>query len=112
MSGAKLILKNPRNGSIKTAPIGFSWTILFFGFLVPLYRKEWFWTILTLILQVITLGVAAIPLAFCYNKIYIRRLINKGYTYFSRSGNISPEKMDKYLHLQKKVFEKAFAPRF
>ena len=38
MAGANLIFKNPRTGIIKIAPTGFSWTVLLFGFLVPLHR--------------------------------------------------------------------------
>lgn len=109
MTGANLILKNPRTGIINVAPTGFSWTVLLFGFLVPLHRKDWLWTISILFFQLITFGLAAIPFAFLYNKLYARKLIKQGYTYFSRTGSIAPATLKKYLWLQNRVFDKAFA---
>ncbi|MFR7963832.1 MAG: hypothetical protein ACLU5H_07680 [Alphaproteobacteria bacterium] len=109
MAGANLIFKNPRTGIIKVAPTGFSWTVLLFGFLVPLHRKDWLWTAIILFSQIVTFGLAAVPFAFLYNKLYARKLIKRGYTYFSRTGSVAPEILEKHLRLQNRVFEKAFA---
>ena len=73
MAGANLIFKNPRTGIIKVAPTGFSWTVLLFGFLVPLHRKDWLWTAIILFSQIVTFGLAAVPFAFLYNKLYARK---------------------------------------
>ena len=108
MAGTKLIFKNPRTENIKAVPTGFSWTVLVFGFLVPLHRRDWLWGIGILASQIVTVGLAAIPFAFLYNKLYTRKLIKNGYTYFSRTGNIAPETLRKYLQLQNYIFEKAF----
>lgn len=109
MSKAKFILKNPRTGSIKAAPVGFSWTVLLFGFLVPVYRKDWLWAILMLILEIPTFGLASVPFAFFYNKIYIKSLFRRGYTYFSSQGRIERKVVNSYLAFQNKIFNKAFA---
>ena len=31
---------------MKLAPVGYSWTNLFFGFFVPLFRGDWKWAVL------------------------------------------------------------------
>ena len=109
MAGANLIFKNPRTAIIKVATTGFSWTVLLFGFLVPLHRKDWLWTAIILFSQIVTFGLAAVPFAFLYNKLYARKLIKRGYTYFSRTGSVAPEILEEHLRLQNRVFEKAFA---
>lgn len=103
MAGANLIFKNPRTGIIKVAPTGFSWTVLLFGFLVPLHRKDWLWTAIILFSQIVTFGLAAVPFAFLYNKLYARKLIKRGYTYFSRTGSVAPEILEEHLRLQNRV---------
>lgn len=108
MLSAKLILKNARSGMIKVAPVGFSWSVLLFGFLVPAARKDWLWVFIMLALEILTFGTAAIILAFIYNKIYARRLFKKGYTFFSLHGNIDRQTLREYLAYQKQEFDKAF----
>ena len=69
-------------GVKKEAPVGFSWTMLFFGPLVPLLRGDIKWTILHLLVVVITLpifGLGWIILPFIYNKRYIINLLERGY---------------------------------
>jgi hypothetical protein len=72
-------LKHSISGAIKEAKIGFSWTTLFFGFLVPLFRGDILWVILSLILSGGTIGLFWIIFPFIYNKIYIKKLLEKGY---------------------------------
>lgn len=110
MAHSKLILKNPSDGTIKSAPIGFSWTVLFFGFLVPIYRKDWFWAFVMLILEIPTLSFISIIFAFFYNKIYARKLFRKGYTFFSLQGKLNRTTLNHYLKYQNKAFSKAFPP--
>lgn len=80
---------------MKQAPVGYSWTTLFFTVFVPLLRGDWKWTAIML-LTILVLGTfitAVIPsappqsvslwtgiiLGFVYNKSYIKGLLAKGY---------------------------------
>lgn len=74
----KVFLKN-KYGAMKQVKVGFSWTMLFFGFFVPLIRGDWKWTIISLLIGVFTCGIANLVLAFIYNKIYIKDLIESGW---------------------------------
>lgn len=86
------------DGLTKVGYVGFSWTLSFFGILVPLFRKDFKWATIYFVIALITkagikgaaedpalLAIAAIGLlihvylAFTYNKIYTKGLIAKGY---------------------------------
>ena len=79
MASSKALLKEKNSGVIKEAPIGFSWTTLFFGFIVALIRGDIKWTIIQIILSIISLGIANLVMPFIYNKIYVKELLEKGY---------------------------------
>ena len=75
-----------KNNLRRKGIVGFSWTTLFFGFFVPLFRGDWIWFIIMLIvgaLGFITAGlvplIANIILSFMYNKIYTRNLLEQGW---------------------------------
>ena len=72
---------NIRNqtGMVKQVKLGFSWTMLFFGIFVPLFRGDLKWTILSLILVVITSGFAWLILPFFYNRLYVKSLLESGW---------------------------------
>lgn len=74
----KVMMKN-QFGALKEVKVGFSWTMLFFGFFVPLLRGDWKWAVFSLCLSLITCGVCWFVLPFFYNKIYIKGLIEKGW---------------------------------
>jgi len=74
----KVYLKNS-TGVTKQVKLGFSWTMLFFGLFVPLFRGDLKWTILFLILSILTLGLAWLVLPFIYNKMYIKGLLEDGW---------------------------------
>ncbi|WP_057787068.1 hypothetical protein [Weissella minor] len=78
----------------KTPKVGFSWTVLLFGFFVPLLRKDFKWAIIIFLSQFILGGgpillgdsdrsfialVANLVFSFIYNKLYIKELIKNGY---------------------------------
>jgi len=41
MASAVITFKNDNTGEVKPAPVGFSWTALFFGFIPMLCRSDW-----------------------------------------------------------------------
>jgi hypothetical protein len=79
MAKGKIKFENPFNGHIKEVPVGFSWTMFFFGFFVPLFRGDLKWFLLTVLLDFCTFGLYQIVFAFMYNDIYRKRLISKGF---------------------------------
>ncbi len=68
-----------RRGEYLECPVGFSWTVLFFGFLVPLFRRDGTWFFIMLLLSGSSIGLFDLVFAFKYNKIYIKKLLNKGF---------------------------------
>lgn len=71
----------------KEVKLGYSWTMFFFGVLVPLFRLDWKWFLIILgvdALLTVTGLVFLIPLlmlglSFFYNKLYAKDLYEKGY---------------------------------
>jgi hypothetical protein len=72
-----LQLKNPNTGELKEAPVGFSWTVLFWGFFPPLFRGDWKFTAIFLLLGMFTFGASNLVFSFIYNKFFIKDLIYK-----------------------------------
>ncbi len=90
MAFTSIIFKNPNTGAIKEAPVGFSWTVFFFGFFPALFRGDWKWAIIMFIAAVITMGLSSLVFMFIYNKLYIKDLIGAGYKAQSiASGDMS-----------------------
>ena len=85
MAFATIQLKN-KNGAVKEAPVGFSWTTFFLSFWVPLTRGDWMWAIIMFIAIFITFGFAGILFAFIYNRLYIESLLKQGYSVKSFTG--------------------------
>ena len=75
----KVTIQNPSNGLTKNGFFGFSWTYLFFGWLVPLFRGELGVGALHLLFTVCTFGLWQLIVAFLYNKQYMTRMLEKGY---------------------------------
>lgn len=70
---------------VKKAPVGFSWTMFFFGCLVPLIRADWVWFLATALLNLAFWGLPTVVLAFFYNKIYLKSLFDKGFKVHSQT---------------------------
>ncbi|RKP52075.1 hypothetical protein [Trinickia fusca] len=75
-----VLIKHPGSGMMKKGYFGFSWTYLFFGWWVPLFRGEVSIAALHLLLTVFTLSLWQFIMAFLYNKQYMTRmLVDKGF---------------------------------
>jgi hypothetical protein len=74
-----ITLENPLTGKIRQAPIGISWTTLFFGPFPALLRGHWAGAAIVLIANLLTLGLASIIFMFIYNKMYLKNLLNDGF---------------------------------
>ena len=72
-------LKNPHNGYIVDVPQGFSFTTLFFSFLVPLFRGDFLGSILMIGASLITGGISLFIFPFFYNRMYEENLLKQGY---------------------------------
>lgn len=66
-------------GQLRTAKVGFSWTVFFFGFLVPLIRGDAKWAVIMFLASVLTLCLVQFVFSFIYNGIYVRDLLGRGY---------------------------------
>lgn len=81
---AKLILEHPHSGIIKPAPLGFSWTSLFFPTLPALFRGDLKGFILQVILACFMFPYLVIP--FVYNRWYLKRRLANGFKVRSTEG--------------------------
>ncbi len=77
----KVALIHPQTGLMKSGYYGFSWTFLFFGWFVPVFRGELFVALLHLTITVVTFGIWQVIIAFLYNKQYMTRMLEKGYVF-------------------------------
>lgn len=64
---------------IKKVPLGYSWTVLFFGPFPPLLRGDFLWAIGLFIGNILSYGIVGLVCSFLYNKAYARSLFDKGY---------------------------------
>lgn len=76
----KVRLEHGVSNVLKEVKVGFSWTTFFFGVFVPLLRGDWKWALIMLIVSFITFGASWLVFPFFYNKLYIKDLLEKGYT--------------------------------
>lgn len=74
-------LKNESTGSVKQVKVGFSWTVMFFGIFVPLFRGDWLWFLIMTVAAIVTSGWSWIIFPFIYNRVYVNSLTDKGYRY-------------------------------
>jgi hypothetical protein len=79
MSFTTIQFQNKHTGSIALAPVGFSWTVLFFGFFPPILRKDWKWAFIVFFAAIFSWGFSNLLFAFIYNKSYIKGLFLDGY---------------------------------
>ena len=75
--------------------MGFSWTTLFFGPFPMLFRGDWKWFVILLILALLTFGLSNLVFMFMINRLHIRDLVRDGYRVQSvRHGDVSTLSMN------------------
>lgn len=105
MAFARVNFENPKNGKMREAPIGFSWTTLFFGGIPALLRQHWVWAILQFIIGFFTFGLSGIVFAFIYNNAYAKYLIREGY----KATSPVDARVEKKIGMRVPVLEKVAA---
>ena len=85
----KLFFKNPHNGKLREAPIGFSWTTHFFWFFPALFRGHWLASLVMLFIGFVTGGLAWLVFPFLYNKFYVKNLIKEGFVVINTDANMA-----------------------
>lgn len=84
MAHTILHMRHPLTRHTRQAPIGFSWTSLFFGPITCMFRSDWLSAITLIILTILLfpLGVSWgvwVLQSFFYNQYFIHKLVNQGY---------------------------------
>ncbi|MFM8546606.1 MAG: hypothetical protein ACKODB_03140 [Betaproteobacteria bacterium] len=75
----KVMMQHPQTGLVRPGYFGFSWTFLFFGWWVPLFRGELGAAALHFLFTLVTFGLWQLILAFLYNRQFMMRMLEKGY---------------------------------
>jgi hypothetical protein len=75
----RVMLKHTQSGLIKNGYVGYSWTYLIFGWLVPIIRGEIGIGVLHLILTAVSFGLFQLIMPFLYNKQYTSRMLIAGW---------------------------------
>ena len=79
MAFTTVTMTNHHTGAIKSAPVGFAWTVFFFSFMPAMFRGDIKNLFIMMMFQVLTLGLAALYFMFRYNRMYIKSLVSDGF---------------------------------
>lgn len=74
-----VLIKHPPSGLIRKGYYGFSWTYLFFGWLVPVFRGELGVGALHLLFSLVTFGLWQFIVCFLYNRQFMTRMLTSGW---------------------------------
>lgn len=72
-------IRHRESGLIRKGMYGFSWTYLFFGWFVPLFRGEIGIAALHFLFTFLSFGLFQIIMAFLYNRQYMTRMLTNGW---------------------------------
>lgn len=75
----RIMLHHPASGLTRKGYYGFSWTYLFFGWFVPLFRGELGVAALHFLFTFFTVGFWQLIVCFLYNRHFMTRMLEKGY---------------------------------
>jgi|SRR6185436_13084300 len=74
-----VLIRHSPSGLTRNGYVGFSWTYLFFGWLVPLFRGELSVAALHLLFTLVTGGLWQLIVCFLYNRQYMIRMLTSGW---------------------------------
>lgn len=86
MAFAVIELQKKQTNQLKSAPVGYSWTNLIFGFFVPFIRGDWKLGLIFLAIGIITWGFGSIVTSFFFNKLYTNNLLSDGFKITNLNG--------------------------
>lgn len=72
-------LRHRDSGLPKVARIGWCWTYVYFGWLVPMFRGEIAMGLLHLLFTMLTFGIFQFIWSFLYNRQHLTRLMTSGW---------------------------------
>ena len=75
----RVLIKHTQSSIVKKGYVGFCWTYLLFGWIVPVFRGEIGIGALHLLFTLITFGIFQIIMPFLYNKQFMVRHLTNGY---------------------------------
>jgi hypothetical protein len=75
----KVALKHEQSGLMKNGYVGYSWTYILCGWLVPIVRGEIGVGVLHLVLTLVSFGFFQIIMPYLYNKQYMTRMLTSGW---------------------------------
>ena len=75
----RVLIKHTQSSIVKSGYIGYCWTYLFFGWIVPIFRGEIGISALHLLFTLITAGLFQFVMSFLYNKQFMIRHLTNGY---------------------------------
>ena len=75
----RVLIKHKLSNIVKNGYVGYCWTYLIFGWIVPIFRGEIGIGALHLLLTLISFGLFQIIMPFLYNKQFMIRNLTNGY---------------------------------
>ena len=87
-------IKHTTSGMVKSGYYGFSWTYLFFGWFVPLFRGELGVGALHILFTVVTFGLWQFIVCFLFNKQYMTRMLTNGWVLVGSESENSAARAD------------------
>jgi len=81
----------------KQVPLGFSWTVFFWGCIPAFIRQDWVWAIGMLAGVFFAGPLVGILCAFIYNRAYAKALFEKGYKVSQLPAGYTEDHVKAYL---------------
>jgi hypothetical protein len=79
-------MRHGASGLTRKGYVGFSWTYLFFGWFVPLFRGELVVAAFHLLFTLVTGGLWQLIVCFLYNRQYMVRMLTTGWVLADSDG--------------------------